>query len=172
MKPERINPEVFFSMLDAAGIRAVDIARKLGVTRAAVSRWRAGTTGLDDRHYKALVEWATGSETMFLATHYAAAGQEDDKQGRRKRHYRSEYGSETHITVMPDYQEKLFKSFQFQLQKLVALASGAPQALDYQALKLYAQDVHGMASALAVIMTDRKETEACPDSTRAVEGSK
>jgi hypothetical protein len=142
MKSERINPEVYFVLLDIAGVKAVDIARQLGVSKAAVSRWRAGTRRMDDSHYATLEALATGSDTLFLATHRAASGQGT---------YTSPYGSVAHIIHQPDYQAKLVQSFQFQAQKLASLASADPQHWDIQALKAIAQDVHGMASALAVM---------------------
>ncbi len=132
-------------MVDAAGVKSTEIAEKLGVTRATVSRWRAGTRRMDDGHYQALVELATGSETQFLMIHRLA----QQPGGVASSEDRTLLLS---VHTAPDYQAKFVQSFRFQLQKLVKLASGDPQDWDYQALKFYAQDVHGMASALAVIM--------------------
>ena len=72
MKPHRIPPQVFFALCDAAGLKSVDIARKLDVTRAAVSQWRSGVHNMDDQNYRRLEALALTSESRILALYRAA----------------------------------------------------------------------------------------------------
>ncbi len=128
MKPHRIPPQVFFALCDAAGLKSVDIARKLDVTRAAVSQWRSGVSNMDDKNYQGLADLALSSECRFVAL-YRAANQPDGVAS-------PEDGTLLLTQGTPaDYPQRVARIFQAQLS----------------------EDIASMARAVTAIMEDRRE---------------
>jgi len=150
MTPHRIPPQVYFALCDAAGLKSVDIARKLDVTRAAVSQWRSGVHNMDDQNYRRLEALALTSESRILAL-YRAANQPDGVAS-------PEDGTLLLTQGTPaDYPQRVARIFQAQLGELQRLTSGDVATWDCEAVRAYSEDIASMARAVTAIMEDRRE---------------
>jgi transcriptional regulator with XRE-family HTH domain len=145
------HPQVLFSLCDAAGVRSVDIARRLGVTRAAVAQWRSGVRTLSPDHYAELVRIATSPGTLWLATHHAIEGKEPPEG----------LVSDTRLIFKTsrDYINKMIKEFRAALTQVSDLATGDPATWNYAGLSAGTQALAEMANALKVIMEPDQKKE-------------
>ncbi len=156
------EPAILFHMLDSAGLRSADVARALGVSRAAVCNWRKGNYALSPEHYAGLVKLAASYETTWLAIHRAMSQQAPDAEPMP--------GYRLHVQAFAgDYRAQMHQSFRACVESVRALITDQA-GWNYETLCAVTEELAGMSRALRIIM--KGEATTCPDIIPQANGSK